>query len=82
MSKELIYRDEARKAILREAPGAAYCIDNVRAVNATEVVYADMLDAEASVFVFLTKMCSRCKAYMLPQDNVCPGCGAIMRNAE
>ena len=44
--------------------------------------YADRLDADECVYVMLTKMCSRCKCHMLPQDHVCPGCGAIMRETE
>ena len=82
MGKELIYRDEARAAVLHEAPGVAYCIDRLRAVDATETTYADMIDTKEPVYVMLTKMCSRCMCHMLPQDNVCPGCGAIMRKPE
>ena len=82
MGRELIYRDEARSAVLHEAPGAAYCIDRIKAVDAVETVYADLVDAEEYVHTVLTKMCSRCKAHMLPTDNVCPGCGAIMRNLK
>lgn len=82
MAKDLVYRDDARKAVLRAAPSAAYCIDSLRVVDAMETVYADRLDAIEPVTVVLTKMCSRCKCHMLPQDHVCPGCGAIMREME
>lgn len=38
MSRDLIYRDDARKAVLKENPSVAYCVDNVKAVDAVEVV--------------------------------------------
>lgn len=38
--KELIYRDDARAAVLRAEPRAAFCIDRVKAVDAVEVVHA------------------------------------------
>ena len=34
--KELIYKDDARAAILRAEPRAAYCIDRVKPVDAVE----------------------------------------------
>ena len=37
-SKKLIYADDARRAILKEDPKLAYCIDKVKAVVAVEVV--------------------------------------------
>lgn len=46
------------------------------------VVYATKLPADEAIRVELTNMCSRCGTHMLPQDNVCPGCGSIMREAE
>lgn len=36
--KQLIYKDDARASVLRENPSAAYCIDNVKVVDAVEVV--------------------------------------------
>ena len=32
MGKELIYRDEARRALLKSAPNAAWCLDRVKTV--------------------------------------------------
>lgn len=80
MAKELIYRDEARGAVLRAAPGAAYCIDRVRTAYLS--VEAERLEAKEPVSVVLTKMCSRCMCHMLPQDHFCPGCGAVMKETE
>lgn len=31
--KELIYKDDARKAVLKANPNIAYCIDNIKSVN-------------------------------------------------
>ena len=36
--KELIYRDDARAAVLRAEPRAAFCIDRIKPVDAVEVV--------------------------------------------
>jgi hypothetical protein len=44
--------------------------------------YATKLPADEAVTVSLTVVCSRCAAHMLPQDHVCPGCGAIMKESE
>jgi hypothetical protein len=38
MASELIYKADARKAILKENPSIAYCIDNIKGVDAVEVV--------------------------------------------
>lgn len=35
---KLIYASAARRAILREEPRLAYCIDNIKGVEAVEVV--------------------------------------------
>ena len=39
MPRELIYKDEARSAVLRANPASAYCIDRVKTVDAVEVVH-------------------------------------------
>lgn len=36
--KELIYKSEARAAILHENPSLAYCIDKIECVDAVEVI--------------------------------------------
>ena len=36
MGKELIYRDEARRALLKSAPNAAWCLDRVKTVMVVE----------------------------------------------
>ena len=38
--KELIYREDAQRALLRNYPEAAHCIEQVRAVEVKEVVRA------------------------------------------
>lgn len=39
MPRELIYKDEARKAIMQTNDMFAYCIDRVKPVDAVEVVH-------------------------------------------
>ncbi len=36
-ANQLIYKDDARKAVLRVNPTVAYCIDNIKSVDAVEV---------------------------------------------
>lgn len=36
MGKELIYRDDARRALLKSAPNAAWCLDRVKTVMVVE----------------------------------------------
>lgn len=36
--KELIYKDDARRAVLKANPSVAFCIDNIKAVDAKAVV--------------------------------------------
>ena len=47
-----------------------------------KVEYATKIRASEPNHVILTMKCSRCGAYMLEQDHVCPACGAIMRGEQ
>ena len=49
MASELIYKADARKAVLKAAPSLAYVIDEVKGVDAVEVVRC--------------KDCKHCKKY-------------------
>ena len=39
--RQLIYKDDARKAVLKASPSSVWCIDNIKPVNAVEVVRCD-----------------------------------------
>ena len=39
--RQLIYKDDARKAVLKVSPSSVWCIDNIKPVNAVEVVRCD-----------------------------------------
>ena len=77
--RELICKDEARAAVLRAEPRAAYCIDRVKAVDAVEVVHGywfwKAVDERSANLT-----CSVCGS----QDGACegyrycPNCGAKM----
>lgn len=44
--KQLIYKDDARAAVLRANPSVAYCIDQVKAVDAVSLErYNDLREA-------------------------------------
>jgi predicted RNA-binding Zn-ribbon protein involved in translation (DUF1610 family) len=81
--KELIYRVDVRRALLRNYPEAAHCIDRIRAVEVKEVVRANWtLHADGS------GTCQHCHHHQLlawDYDNwmhYCPTCGAEMIGAE
>lgn len=40
-NNKLIYASDARKAILKADPKLAYCIDNIKGVEAVEVIFCD-----------------------------------------
>ena len=56
--------------------------DGLSARGVSEIVYAKTILTDEVVSVMLTVLCSRCKCHMMPTDNVCPGCGAIMRKSK
>ena len=72
MSRDLIYRDDARKAVLKENPSVAYCVDNVKAVDAVEVVHADWVWKDGCFH------CTNCKATEDHITKYCHECGAKM----
>ena len=81
--KELIYRADVRRALLRNFPNAAWCIERVRAVEVKEVVRAKWtLHTDGS------GTCQHCHHHQLlvwDYDNhmhYCPTCGAEMIGAE
>lgn len=87
MSKELIYKDDARRAILKADPSLAYCIDNIKAVEAKAVVRGRyVMGIDEGDYEYGT--CSVCEyneynafGCCLPH-NYCPNCGADMRGVE
>ena len=93
-SKKLIYADDARKAILREAPTFAYCLDRVKAVDAVEVVHGHWDDYSSKFDKGMDLRCSVCGNradkfvggtedwYCLWKPNYCPNCGANMMDGD
>ena len=81
--KELICRGGMLRALLRNYPEAAYCVERIRAVEVKEVVRANWtLHADGS------GTCQHCHHHQLlvwDYDNhmhYCPTCGAEMIGVE
>ena len=77
MARELIYKDEARRAILQTNSMFAYCINNIKPVDAVEVVHGRwkrVFDDSAG----WVDMCNICKEFGAG-TKYCPNCGADMR---
>ena len=81
--KELIYRADVRRVLLRNYPQAAHCIERIRSVEAKEAIRANWtLHADGS------GTCQHCHHHHLlvwDYDNwmhYCPTCGAEMIGAE
>ena len=76
---KLIYASSARKAILKEDPKLAYCIDSIPGVDAVEVVHGRWIwtmTGEEDYEQYYR--CSECNDYMYSEYNYCPNCGAKM----
>jgi hypothetical protein len=91
MANKLIYASDARRAILKEDPKLAYCIDNIPGVDAVEVVHGQWLDGcaihngkevyksiDCSVCNDVFKIESESLEYWKARFKVCPFCGAKM----
>ena len=81
--RELIYREDARRVLLRNYPEAAYCIERVHAVEVKEVIRANWtLHADGS------GTCQHCHHHQLlvwdydSHMHYCPTCGAEMIGVE
>lgn len=81
--KELIYRADVRRALLRNYPKVAHCIERIRAVEVKEVVRANWtLHADGS------GTCQHCHHHQLlvwdydGHMHYCPTCGAEMIGVE
>ena len=92
-NKPLIYKSDARRAVLKENPASAYCIDNIKPVDAVEVVHGRWVDRWGGKYANPHYECSVCKKSALYKCNrdvldnglwlqdlsdYCPNCGAKM----
>jgi hypothetical protein len=77
MADKLIKADDARRAILKEAPHLAYIIDNLPGV---EVVLGRWIDVNGRKY--LGSYCSHCNKWCDYKYNYRPNCGADMRGEE
>ena len=80
--KELIYRADVRRALLRNYPEAAHCIERIRAVEVKEVVRGRWLYEPVEFAYKKDIKCSVCGEYVNSATNYCPTCGAEMIGAE
>jgi hypothetical protein len=77
---ELIYKADARRAILKANPSVAYCIDNIKSVEAVAVVHGVWLDAGKNIHGQNLTNCSVCHANSIEGGRFCRCCGALMKN--
>ena len=77
--EELIRKSDARRAVLRENPAIAYCIDHVEPVDASMNVYGVWLDAGKNMYGQNLTQCSVCKANSIEGGIFCRCCGAVMK---
>ena len=79
-TKELIYKDDTRRAILKANPSLAYCIDNIKAVDAKPIVRGKWEYWAGSLA--RCPVCGYEYTDYLECDNFCGYCGADMRGVE
>ena len=79
-SSDLIYKADARKAILKADPSLAYCIDNIKPADAVEVVHAYWTGSRFNPMTGeYEEYCSHCCAWSSEYGKpYCPNCGAKM----
>ena len=79
-NEKLIYASAARKAILKADPKLAYLIDNIKGVDAVEVVHGRWVKKETMIRSPFAKnaYCSVCLEETSYAHNYCPNCGAKM----
>jgi hypothetical protein len=77
---ELIYKADARKAILKENPAVAYCVESIKPVEAMVVVHGIWLDAGKNIHGQNLTDCSVCHANAIEGGRFCRCCGALMKN--
>ena len=87
VNKKLIYTSDARKAILKVDPKLAYCIDDIKGVDAVEVVHgrwvtqsrpAEKESQGDNLYTVIKNCCSICYHESDACWNYCPNCGAKM----
>ena len=79
--EEFIRKSDARKAILKENPALAYCINNVRSIEVREAVYGEWKYNRGAARGERAYYCSACfeGESDYGTDNFCPHCGAMMQ---
>ena len=81
--KELIYRADVRRALLRNYPEAAHCVERVRTVSVE--VEAEWINERIIRGGFHEDWgydCSNCKTMSEHRSKFCPECGAKMKNGR
>jgi hypothetical protein len=78
--EELIYKADARIAILKENPMVAYCIDRIKSVDAVEVVHAEWVLKQSNGYAVCNNCCRG--DYVDPLAKYCRYCGALMKHEE
>ena len=86
-TEKLIRASEARKAILNADPKLAYCIDNIKAVDAVEVVHGRWINKTKEIHGMVDErndcsVCGQVYWFACPDFNYCPNCGARMENTK
>lgn len=77
---ELIYKADARRAILKVNPATTYCIDSIKPVEAVVVVRGVWLDAGKNMYGQNLTQCSICHSNSIEGGRFCRCCGALMKN--
>lgn len=81
--EELIRKCDARKAVLKINPSSAYCVNNIKPVDAIEVIHAHWINKTKDINGMVDERwdCSNCWQvywFACPDFNFCPNCGAQM----
>lgn len=76
--KQLIYKSDARRAVLCENPSIIHCIDRIKSIDAVEVVYGQWIDVGRNIHGQKITQCNQCHGNSIEGGLFCRNCGANM----
>lgn len=75
MARELIYKEDARRAILGAMPSLAWTIDRIRPIEVETVSHGQWIEHPYKNYADPVYECSKCGFWTRVKYTYCPDCG-------